>query len=211
VKRSESGRYSNSSGARPRGGRPGRTGRCRTARIFISHSSRDDEPARRMKAWLKAQGFENTFPDKDKLTGIPPADWEKTLYREIERSHAVVIIQTPQWLASKWCFAEFTQARALGKAILPVIETLTGDTRISPDIQTLDLTDDPRAQTSRSTRMDCRVSCAGVRPTKPTAPTRSTLLLTSNTVILGCCVDSRSAYIGNDKFHMSYIKAKSYA
>jgi TIR domain len=151
VKRSESGRYSNSSGARPRGGRPGRTGRCRTARIFISHSSRDDEPARRMKAWLKAQGFENTFPDKDKLTGIPPADWEKTLYREIERSHAVVIIQTPQWLASKWCVAEFTQARALGKAILPVIETLTGDTRISPDIQTLDLTDDPRAQTSRST------------------------------------------------------------
>jgi hypothetical protein len=96
-----------------------------------------------MKAWLNAQGFDNTFLDKDKTTGIPPGtDWEKALYRELERSQAVVIIQTPNWLASKWCFAEFTQARALGKAIFPVIEAPTGDTVISPDIQVLDLAND---------------------------------------------------------------------
>ena len=76
------------------------------ARIFISHSSRDNEAAARMKACLASQGFETTFLDFDKTAGIPPgADWE--------------IIQTPDWLASKWCFAEFTQARALGKAIFP--------------------------------------------------------------------------------------------
>jgi hypothetical protein len=111
------------------------------ARIFISHSSRDNDAAARMKAWLASQGFENTFLDKDETTGIPPgADWEKTLYREVEQSQAVVILQTPDWLASKWCFAEFTQARALGKAIFEVIETPTGGTRIAPDIQALDLT-----------------------------------------------------------------------
>ena len=113
------------------------------ARVFISHSSRDNEPAARIKAWLSEQGFETPFLDYDKHAGIPPgADWEKTLYREIERSEAIVIIQTPNWLDSKWCFAEFTQARALGKAIFPIIETPAGDTLISPDIQALDLRKD---------------------------------------------------------------------
>jgi hypothetical protein len=113
------------------------------ARIFISHSSRDDEAAAKMKAWLASQGFETAFLDFDKTSGIPPgADWEKKLYREVEQSQAVIIIQTPNWLASKWCFAEFTQARALGKAIFLVIETPTGDAQISPDIQTLNLISD---------------------------------------------------------------------
>lgn len=54
----------------------------------------------------------------------------------------MIIIQTPNWLASKWCFAEFTQARALGKAIFPAIVAPTGDTLISPDIQALNLLSD---------------------------------------------------------------------
>ena len=96
-----------------------------------------------MKAWLASEGFESAFLDKDKATGIPPgAEWERTLYRAVEQSQAVIIIQTPNWLASKWCFAEFTQARALGKAIFPAIVAPTGDTLISPDIQALNLLSD---------------------------------------------------------------------
>jgi WD40 repeat protein len=129
------------------------------ARIFISHSSRDDEAAARMKAWLASQGFEITFLDFDKTTGIPPgADWEKTLYREVEQSQAVIIIQTPNWLASKWCFAEFTQARALGKAIFLVIETPTGDAQISPDIQTLNLLSDREGGLERLSRELVRIA-----------------------------------------------------
>jgi TIR domain len=129
------------------------------ARIFISHSSRDQDAADWMKAWLASEGFENAFLDKDKTTGIPPgADWEKTLYREVEQSQAVVIIQTPNWLASKWCFAEFTQARALGKAIFPAIETPTGDTLISPDIQTLDLRGDREGGLERLKRELVRIA-----------------------------------------------------
>src|SRR5580658_2901632 len=113
------------------------------ARIFISHSSADNDQAAQMKAWLASAGFESAFLDKDKTTGIPPgADWERTLYREVEQSQAVIIVQTPNWLASKWCFAEFTQARALGKAIFPVIETPAGGARIAPDIQALNLISD---------------------------------------------------------------------
>lgn len=55
-----------------------------------------------MKGWLASQGFETTFLDFDKTSGIPPGgDWEKTLYREVEQSQAVIVIQTPNWLASK--------------------------------------------------------------------------------------------------------------
>ena len=60
------------------------------ARIFISHSSADNDQAAQMKAWLASAGFESAFLDKDKTTGIPPgADWERTLYREVEQSQAV--------------------------------------------------------------------------------------------------------------------------
>jgi WD40 repeat protein len=113
------------------------------ARIFISHSSADNDQAAQMKVWLASAGFDSAFLDKDKTTGIPPgADWERTLYREVEQSQAVIIIQTPNWLDSKWCFAEFTQARALGKAIFPAIVAPTGNTLISPDIQALNLLSD---------------------------------------------------------------------
>lgn len=113
------------------------------ARVFISHSSRDNDAAARIKTWLESEGFEAPFLDFDKHAGIAPgSDWEQVLYREIDRSEAMIIVQTPHWLDSKWCFAEFTQARALGKPIFPIIETPTGDRLISPDIQALDLTKD---------------------------------------------------------------------
>lgn len=112
-----------------------------------------------MKAWLESQGFETTFLDFDKTSGIAPgANWEKTLYREVEQSQVVIIIQTPNWLASKWCFAEFTQARALGKAIFLVIETPTGDSQISPDVQTLNLLSDREGGLERLSREITRIA-----------------------------------------------------
>ncbi|MGB6198906.1 MAG: TIR domain-containing protein [Candidatus Acidiferrales bacterium] len=113
------------------------------SQIFISHSSRDPEQAARLLAWLHANGFSETFLDFDKHAGLAPgAEWERTLYREIAGADAVIIILTKNWIDSKWCFAEFTQARALGKAIFPLIEAPTGETLVSPDIQHLDLLKD---------------------------------------------------------------------
>ena len=98
------------------------------ARVFVSHSSRDNSQANDIKAWLANQGFENVFLDIDKHSGIPPgANWERKLYEEIDSSHAVILILTPNWLDSKWCFVEFAQARALGKAIFPVIVAPGGE------------------------------------------------------------------------------------
>jgi tetratricopeptide (TPR) repeat protein len=114
------------------------------ARIFISHSSLDVKQAEDLKAWLGSIGFEQTFLDFDKHTGIPPgADWERTLYREIERAQAVILILTKNWFDSKWCFAEFTQTRARGKAIFALVEAPTGETSVvSSDIQHVNLVKD---------------------------------------------------------------------
>jgi WD40 repeat protein/ABC-type arginine transport system ATPase subunit len=111
--------------------------------IFISHSSRDTEQAARLLTCLHANGFSETFLDFDKHAGLAPgADWERTLYREMAGAEAVILILTKNWFDSKWCFAEFTQARALGKAIFPLIEAPTGETFVSSDIQHLDLVKD---------------------------------------------------------------------
>ena len=110
------------------------------ASIFVSHSSQDAEQASRLLAWLRAQGFDQTFLDIDKHGGIAPgADWEKKLYREMARAEAVLLVLTKNWFDSKWCFVEFAQARALGKAIFPLVETPKGETYIAQDIQNLDL------------------------------------------------------------------------
>jgi TIR domain len=112
------------------------------AAIFISHSSRDNDFAAEMKAWLDAQGYEQVFLDFDKHSGLQAGVmWERELYEKVARCHAVILILTPNWLDSKWCFVEFAQARALGKIIFPVVLSPLGDRRVAPEIQGVDLKD----------------------------------------------------------------------
>jgi hypothetical protein len=104
--------------------------------IFISHSSSDVVLAGEIKDWLANLGYENIFLDFDKDTGVDIGEqWEHRLYREIERSQAVILIVTPAWLRSKWCFAEYTQARSRGKVIFPIITSPEGKLQIAPEIQ----------------------------------------------------------------------------
>ncbi|MFN9619031.1 MAG: TIR domain-containing protein [Synechococcaceae cyanobacterium] len=115
------------------------------ARVFLSHSSRDNHAAAELKAWLDGQGFTPAFLDFDKHSGIRVgADWERTLYEQIERCQALLILQTPNWSTSLWCFAEFTQARALGKPIFQVVQTdeAYAQPPIASDLQRLDLRHD---------------------------------------------------------------------
>lgn len=125
------------------------------ARVFLSHSSRDREEASALRQWLIDQGFEAPFLDFDPATGIAPgAKWEQVLYRELERSQAILLLLTAHWQASKWCFAEFTQARALGKPVLPVIAgPLQEDTGALPsDVQAVNLLTDREANLDRLRR-----------------------------------------------------------
>ena len=78
------------------------------ARVFISHSSRDDYAAQQMLEWLHEKGYEHAFLDFDEALGIPAgARWEATLYEQVQRCQAMLLLLSPDWFDSKWCFAEY--------------------------------------------------------------------------------------------------------
>src|ERR1700750_946061 len=107
--------------------------------IFISHSSLDGPVSDTMKAELGKLGFEQVFLDFDKDSGIGAGEnWERRLYEELTRCHAVILVLTPNWLASPWCRIELAQARALGKVILPVICAPLGTGYVLPEVQAVD-------------------------------------------------------------------------
>jgi WD40 repeat protein len=109
--------------------------------IFISHSSKDAEAAARLRRWLDSRGHRSVFLDFDPEVGIPAGrHWEQELYQQLRSCRAVVVLCSTHSMASKWCFAEITQARSLGKALLPVkIDGCTVDPAIT-DTQCIDMT-----------------------------------------------------------------------
>lgn len=90
--------------------------------IFISHSTLDKTIALQVLERLRKQGYEALFLDSDPEAGIKAgSDWERDLYRNLKLAAAVVVLCSPDSMASRWCFAEITQAKALGKALFPVV------------------------------------------------------------------------------------------
>ena len=109
--------------------------------IFISHSSADNTVAAEMKVWLEGLGHTSLFLDFDPEAGIKGGTgWEQTLYQKLRQCQAVIALLTPNWLASKWCFAELVQARERGKAIFPVKIQACDAGGVFSDIQQIDLT-----------------------------------------------------------------------
>ncbi len=89
--------------------------------LFISHSSKDKRAASALATRLRQQGYQSFFLSFDPAAGIrAAAKWESEIYRQLRLSSAVIVLCSRHWLASKWCFAEFTQARSMDKAIFTV-------------------------------------------------------------------------------------------
>jgi hypothetical protein len=92
------------------------------ARIFISHSSRDNPAAVVVKDWLESQGWDDSFLDLDPTRGIAGGErWERALYRAADRCEAVICLISRAWLDSRWCRNEFLLARRLNKRVLGVL------------------------------------------------------------------------------------------
>ena len=97
-----------------------------------------------MAAWLRQQGHTSYFIDYDEKSGIRAgAEWEQALYQRLRQCQAIVALVTPDWLASKWCFAEMIQAREKGKPIFPVITKPCQLPDLLRDTQKIDLIADP--------------------------------------------------------------------
>jgi hypothetical protein len=90
--------------------------------VFISHSSKDKATATQVLTRLRERGYDSLFLDTDPDAGLKAGgEWERDLYRNLKVAGAVVVLCSPASMASRWCFAEIMQARALGKPLFPVI------------------------------------------------------------------------------------------
>jgi hypothetical protein len=108
--------------------------------IFLSHSSQDNEVALDLSLRLKEHGYNSLFLDFDPDTGIKGGrDWEHELYRNLKLARAVIVLCSPSSMASRWCFVEIAQAKALGKAIFPVSIRSCRVESILKDRQVIDL------------------------------------------------------------------------
>jgi TIR domain len=92
------------------------------SRIFISHSSVNNAAALALASWLETKGWSDYFLDIDDSRGIAPGErWMAALAGAVDRCEAVLFLVSPAWRDSKYCFAEFFQAKNLGKRIFGVI------------------------------------------------------------------------------------------
>ncbi|MBV9139873.1 MAG: TIR domain-containing protein [Pseudonocardiales bacterium] len=90
------------------------------ARVFISHSSKNNELATDVLDWLKADGHD-VFLDYDRQDGIEGGDlWEERLHERLRWADAVVCLVTSDYVKSKWCFSEIFAAKTLGSRIVPL-------------------------------------------------------------------------------------------
>jgi hypothetical protein len=92
------------------------------SRIFLSHSSRNNDCAVALRDWLLAQGWDDVFLDLDPQRGIAAGDrWERALNQAALRCEAVLFLVSRAWLASDWCLKEFTLAHHLNKRLFGLL------------------------------------------------------------------------------------------
>lgn len=130
--------------------------------IFISHNSGDNDITAQFFDQLKKQGHHSLYLDFDPEQGIPAGrDWEQDLYRELRACQALLVLCSENSMNSKWCFAEITHAKALGKPVIPV---KIGECEISPLLtsrQVIDWVSDPEEGYKRLWR---GLRAAGIDP-----------------------------------------------
>ena len=62
------------------------------------------------------------------------------MYAQLRRADAVIFLVTPASAASKWCFAEVSLARSIGKPVLPALVNGTERPSMLLDVQWVRLT-----------------------------------------------------------------------
>jgi hypothetical protein len=95
------------------------------SRLFISHSSKNDDWAIALKDWLVREGWsgpEDLFLDLDPERGIAAGQrWAYALEDAATRCEAVLFLVSEEWLASKWCSDEYQLAKELNKKLFALL------------------------------------------------------------------------------------------
>lgn len=114
--------------------------------ILINHSRADNAEMLKLKAWLEAQEHTSLVPEAGTSNG---KNLEQISYQYLHQCQAVVVLLTPNWLASERCSAELAKAHECGKAIFPVKVQPCKPVGLFGDIRYIDLIADPEDGYSR--------------------------------------------------------------
>jgi tetratricopeptide (TPR) repeat protein len=94
-------------------------------RLFISHSSKNDDWAIALKDWLVREGWsgaDDIFLDLDPDRGISAGQrWAHALEDAATRCEAVLFLVSVEWLDSKWCADEYQLASKLNKKLFALL------------------------------------------------------------------------------------------
>ena len=95
------------------------------SRLFISHSSKNDDWALALRDWLVREGWsgeDDIFLDLDPERGIAAGQrWARTLEDAATRCEAVLFVVSEEWLDSKWCVDEYQLASKLNKKLYALL------------------------------------------------------------------------------------------
>jgi WD40 repeat protein len=95
------------------------------SRLFISHSSKNDDRAIALRDWLVREGWsgpDDIFLDLDPERGIAAGQkWVRSLEDAATRCEAVLFLVSEDWLASKWCGDEYQLANRLNKKLFALL------------------------------------------------------------------------------------------
>jgi WD40 repeat protein len=95
------------------------------SRLFISHSSKNDDWAIALKDWLVRDGWssqDDIFLDLDPERGIVAGQrWAKALEDAATRCEAVLFVVSEDWLSSIWCGDEYQLACKYNKKLFALL------------------------------------------------------------------------------------------
>ena len=123
------------------------------SRLFISHSSADSVSAIAFKQWLGGNGWpdEDVFLDLQDIGG--GERWKEALRTAHTRCEAVILLASPEALASPECLTEVRKAEDFGKEIIVVLlrDLTIDDRRLDSykERQIVDLSAPPQAHVEK--------------------------------------------------------------
>ena len=86
------------------------------SRLFISHSSGNNDKAVELRDWLAKNGWDDVFLDLDPVRGNAAGQrWKEALQKAASRCEVVLALVLKEWLASSWCKSEVDAARLMGE------------------------------------------------------------------------------------------------
>ena len=92
--------------------------------LFISHKTEDKDVANEVLRRALEHGYSDKqiFLDSDPGSGIEAgAAWERSIYESLKHSRAMIVLCSPNWLKSKWCYVELGYAKAMAISVFPII------------------------------------------------------------------------------------------